>query len=1031
MPWSEEHTIDEIRLKKSAYQYLCHLEEARLWIQDCLKQEVKPVKEFEVRLRNGVVLAKLGNHIAPHIVPLKKIYDVDEEIYGRSGLQYHHIDNINLWIAAMSAVGLPELFYPNAFDVYGKKNMPKAVYCIHALSLHLYRFGEGIKILDLWGKIKFSDEEIDSVSLEFTNSRIQLPSFKKIRCILNSTVSHTNVNLNAAVIAINIAISQENSESLLIRRNYLERRARNLKILRSVKLIQRCWRAFKVKQNLKLLTHSSSPSLSLIRNIICMLEISNDDYSEELRLHNLQSEVIHIIRYNQDLLKELDEMDLKIGLLIKNYITLEELVSQKKSKEKNKLKESSDKNLNNFSRMHQVFIEKFENLLYLLQTDPNYLAKLIIALPINEANSFVESVVFAIYNYGSTPREEFFLLKLLHKALEEEIIFKVDKLSDMIKDDRFVVKIVLSLYRKIYQPENLKTLFQPLLHLILKDNFLLYSLNPIDIYRVWQNEIEIESGKKSELPYDVTVEEALCHAEVNHRFNTLLDRLVTYAVKVCNAIINSQNILPYGIMYMAKILKEVLMKKFPYASKKELYQIVGNFVYYRFINPIIIAPDAFEILNSLPDDNISHKDRMKLSLIAKFLQFAAVGKEYSEDHLVCLNPYLRDCHENLLSFFEEVCNICNLEDHFNICPFSEALMTTPKVYLNPRELISLYKLLTKNEYILAPDSSDILHEVLEEFDVELLNDILEKTDENILSTELCLSLKCNNKFEDDTNDEEKIYLQTKFMLITLMQVFPSQECILEFLNLEMSSEMAKKFEGFSFTKQINSMGYNATDSEKFQNWKTLSSFQKALQYNLNILELNGYVSIKNNYQDILNDIAEDIVNRWKYRISRKNEIEKLLEILKKLKSKQLCYFEKLDYYNKYIAVCLEKFKLGEKLIHRKFPWKRTSDGNLKNKVLIYSGSKLHEKGILLEIQGLTKCQLKNIFFEISSSEDPGIFNVKVKFMGKYLETVIVDIQDLLSYKYKGIAVIKLNECVRINNNFLLHLLNVKFYNGKK
>ena len=41
-----------------AYQYLCHLEEAKKWIEKCLGEELLPTTDLEDSLRNGVILVK-------------------------------------------------------------------------------------------------------------------------------------------------------------------------------------------------------------------------------------------------------------------------------------------------------------------------------------------------------------------------------------------------------------------------------------------------------------------------------------------------------------------------------------------------------------------------------------------------------------------------------------------------------------------------------------------------------------------------------------------------------------------------------------------------------------------------------------------------------------------------------------------------------------------------------------------------------------------------------------------------------------
>lgn len=51
------------------------------WMEACLKEELPPPVELEEGLRNGVLLAKLGHCFAPAVVPLKKIYDVEQLRY--------------------------------------------------------------------------------------------------------------------------------------------------------------------------------------------------------------------------------------------------------------------------------------------------------------------------------------------------------------------------------------------------------------------------------------------------------------------------------------------------------------------------------------------------------------------------------------------------------------------------------------------------------------------------------------------------------------------------------------------------------------------------------------------------------------------------------------------------------------------------------------------------------------------------------------------------------------------------------------
>lgn len=73
--------MDVIRQRTIAYEYLCRLEEAKTWLEACIKEKLPHATEFEESLRNGVYLAKLGHFIAPDLLTVNKIYDIDQRRY--------------------------------------------------------------------------------------------------------------------------------------------------------------------------------------------------------------------------------------------------------------------------------------------------------------------------------------------------------------------------------------------------------------------------------------------------------------------------------------------------------------------------------------------------------------------------------------------------------------------------------------------------------------------------------------------------------------------------------------------------------------------------------------------------------------------------------------------------------------------------------------------------------------------------------------------------------------------------------------
>lgn len=203
--------MDEERREHVAYEYLCRLEEAKKWIEALLHEELPEVTQFEQNIRNGVVLAKLAAAFAPSVVNERKIFDKDQARFEQNGLHFRHTDNINYFLKALASVGLPELFCPETTDIYDGKNIPRAIYCIHALSLFLFKLGKAPQMLDLLGKATFTAEQISAMRSALDEYGLPMPQFRRIGGILADELPVDEAAFHAAIMAINQALDANDS----------------------------------------------------------------------------------------------------------------------------------------------------------------------------------------------------------------------------------------------------------------------------------------------------------------------------------------------------------------------------------------------------------------------------------------------------------------------------------------------------------------------------------------------------------------------------------------------------------------------------------------------------------------------------------------------------------------------------------------------------------------------------------------------------------------------------------------------------
>ena len=155
------------------------------------------------------------------------------------------------------------------------------------------------------------------------------------------------------------------------------------------------------------------------------------------------------------------------------------------------------------------------------------------------------------------------------------------------------------------------------------------SLNPSEIYKSWINKLESDTGKPSGYPYDVGNQKALEYEEVRKQLEENIKTVKLYTSKFLNLIINSMDKLPFGLRYVAKVLRNSLKVKFPHATDREILKIIGNLIYYRFINSAICSPDAYDIIDVKVGNMLDTDQRKNLACIAKHLQLISMSKGVS------------------------------------------------------------------------------------------------------------------------------------------------------------------------------------------------------------------------------------------------------------------------------------------------------------------------------------------------------------------------------------------------------------------
>ncbi|XP_066538517.1 ras GTPase-activating-like protein IQGAP3 isoform X2 [Hoplias malabaricus] len=839
----------------------------------------------------------------------------------------------------------------------------------------------------------------------------------------------------------------------LERRRYLARKHYFRRHVGAIIKIQAFFRASKAREEYRMLVHSSTPPLSVVRKFAHLLELGDDDIRQEGELLRLREEVVRTIRSNRQLEADLDLMDLKIGLLVRNRVTLQEVVSHHKKLTKKNKEELSDmmalekhKGLKSLSKDKREKLETYQHLFYLLQTQPLYLAQLIFLMPQNKSTRFMETVIFTLFNYGSDCREAYLLLQLFTAALRHEIKLKVDQPQEVVTGNPTVIKMLVSFYRHARGQNALREILGPAVREVLQDRTLSIRTDPVEIYKSWINQTESQTGHKSSLPYEVSAEQALSHPEVQQRLNIAITNLKTLTDRVLHAITSNLNKLPYGLRYTAKVLRDSLYEKFPQASEDEMYKIVGNLVYYRYMNPAVVAPDGFDVVEFGVGFNLLPDQRRTLGSIARILQHSAAHKHFHGDsaHLRALNDYITHTHAKFKKFLHAVCDVPEPEERFNIDEYSEmVILNKPVIYISIGELINTHKLLLEHQDALCPEQNDPLLMLLRDLgkvpSVQALvgEGVINSADPNLEQTlaqynKMEVSLTLTSKFDifknsDDKPDARGLLLSTKQLIIDVIQAQPG-DTLSEVLRSSISQDQEVQH-GWMMHRRAQR---DARTPEKMKRNQsliadsslTLEEKKRKIQRSLRRLETLGVLTPPDSETQILQLIAKDIRHQRLYRQRRQAELVKLRQTLHSLHCKSSFHSEQVDYYSQYISTCLQNLTASQ------VNGKKTADSKgkkVKQPILTYTAARLHEKGVLLEIEDLPITQFKNVIFDIIPSEEGGTFMVKARFLGVDMERFPLKYQDLLQLQYEGVAVMKMFDKAKVNVNLLIFLLNKKFF----
>lgn len=822
-------------------------------------------------------------------------------------------------------------------------------------------------------------------------------------------------------------------------------------------------RAYKSLLNMK------NPPLSVIQRFASLLTDNDIDYQEEMELSNLKDCIIEKSKSNEELESQIENLDIKLSLLDKNKITVEDFIQHNN---KFKLYKPSAnhaahiKNLEKLNKSSRERIELYQSMFYFLQTKPSYFIRLYKTLSVeSKGSNFCKSLqnliisLFPIKNSSidNHSREEFFYVKFIFALMRTDIQKNSRNISDLTKaQSSFWVEFFLQINNHTYQRTHLKSFMGKIVTLLIETDEVSFESDPTVINDgIADREIKVHGY--SDRPKGMTPQTAIKDPEVSAAFVENLLSLREYATSVLEVLQASLNKVPIHVRLIAREAFKLSQLQFPEKSEQQHLSVAGVIFIKHYISTILQYPENFgylakdpfnpELFNTKAKANLKHLSRVLLQVFSM--------KPFSDNFLKPLNDYITSSIDITRNFISQLIEVKDIEYEYELNDYDDIIThERPKLMMKVSEMIQIEKIVGQNIDIMAPSADDQLYNVISKLD-ELVN----SADDLVSLTELgTITLNLNPTTKEDSLADSKVkslFTQAKRCILYIIRI-QDGDGLLELLISRIKESHEDKFRKIVASERKESESSRHHEKRRPYYRTSLGDLSTLTYRELKkmaleiILQLEGMGQLtrENSFQELLNQIAVDIKTKDDQRITRKSQLDIATKTNNKLLEKEKFLSRQLNDYNKHIEGILAQLQLRPKdkkifniipVFSKQYFYHRELKKN--NRLpkfgsYIYSVKKLMDQKILLDFGGLITQKFSSsskIDFMFSCHE-VGIFVIEaaagsVTVPGAY-NTISLD--QLLNYQYENKQKLELfSGMVTFDAQNLTSFIFKRFYDLKK
>ncbi|KAI9255983.1 Rho GTPase activation protein [Sporodiniella umbellata] len=431
-------------------------------------------------------------------------------------------------------------------------------------------------------------------------------------------------------------------------------------------------------------------------------EVEDDLAKAQRRLRDLKTQISTHSKKNFMRERDVRFLDARIGLLIQNRMALDE-----QHEVASRLEDHEDEDDGHY--LDEKRMQQYGNLFYLLQSEPRHIAILCRLVSLAEIDTLLQTVMFTLYGNQYESREEHLLLTMFQNVLAAQFETTTE-FSSLLRANTPVSRMMTTYTRRGPGQSYLKSLLSDKVNALVVSDLNL-QINPLKVYEEWADQLENSGELPENFTKCVTAEAAQAHPEVQSMIRPRLEQLLEIADSFLTTIIDSLDNIPYGIRWICKQIRSLTKRKYPDASEHAVSSLIGGFFFLRFVNPAIVTPQAYMLVDRIPGPNT----RTTLTLLAKMIQNLANKPSYAkESYMIPTNSFVENNKHRTNRFLNELCEIGDFYEELEMDQYMALSKKDILIHIAPNEIYSTIHLLQQHRQIISPEATDHLSILLKE-----------------------------------------------------------------------------------------------------------------------------------------------------------------------------------------------------------------------------------------------------------------------------------------------------------------------------